>query len=226
MSLSKHERKKLKKEQKIKEKVEQKPKQIPYLKYGLIIVVAILVVFVGYKFLNKPDVQGDTVERVKGNLNAPVTIVEFSDFQCPFCGRFAKETLPLIEQNYIETGKVKLIFKDFPLPSHQFAQKASEAAECAGDQGKYWEYHDILFRNQNDLRKNDLKNYAKQLNLDTSLFNECLDSGKYKKAVQDDLNEGIKLGVKGTPAFFINGKFVSGAQPYSVFKQMIEEKLR
>jgi protein-disulfide isomerase len=165
---------------------------------------------------------------VKGSPNAKVTIVVFSDFQCPFCQRFALQTLPQIEEKYIKTGKVKLVYRDFPLSFHQYAQKAAEAAECADEQGKFWEYHDILFQKLSEwaaVGESKFKEYAQQLGLDTQKFNQCLDSGKYASEVQKDYNDGLKYGVSGTPTFFINGIKVIGAQPYSVFEQIIEEEL-
>ena len=164
-------------------------------------------------------------DTVKGDKNAKVTIIEFSDFQCPFCGKFYSQTLPLIEENYIKTGKVKLVYRDFPLSFHQNAQKAAEAAECADEQGKFWEYHNTIYDNQNTLDINNLKQYAANLNLDTSKFESCLDSGKMTSEVQKDLKDGQSYGVEGTPAFFINGIPLSGAQPYQVFEQVIESQL-
>jgi protein-disulfide isomerase len=162
---------------------------------------------------------------VKGDPNAPITIIEFSDFQCPFCGKFYRETLPQIKEKYIDTGKVKLIYRDFPLSFHENAQSAAEAAECANEQGKFWEYHDLLFEKQQDLSVENYKQWAEELGLDMEQFNECLDSGKYADEVTNDFSDGQAAGVTGTPAFFINGKKVSGAQPFSVFEQIIEEEL-
>jgi protein-disulfide isomerase len=165
---------------------------------------------------------------VKGSSNAKVIIVEFSDFQCPFCARFATQTLPQIEEKYIKTGKVKLVYRDFPLNFHQYAQKAAEAAECADEQGKFWEYHDILFQKLSEwatVGESKFKEYAQQLGLDMQKFNQCLDSGKYANEVQKDYNDGLKYGVSGTPTFFINGIKIVGAQPYSVFEQIIEQEL-
>jgi protein-disulfide isomerase len=160
-----------------------------------------------------------------GDPNAPVTIIEFSDFECPFCKRFKDQTFPSIEQNYIDTGKVRIVFRHYPLPFHQNAQKAHEASICAHDQGKFWEYHDALFANQADLSVPALKQYATNLGLNTATFNNCLDSGKYAQAVQDDLVAGSAAGVSGTPSFFVNGQLVVGAQPYSAFQQAIEAAL-
>ncbi|RMF06236.1 DsbA family protein [Candidatus Woesearchaeota archaeon] len=162
---------------------------------------------------------------VKGDENAPVTIVEWSDFQCPFCGRFYSQTLSQIEDEYVKTGKVKIVYRDFPLSFHQHAQKAAEAAECADDQGKFWEFHDKIFENQRDLSEENLKKWAEELGLDTEKFNACLDSGEKADEVKADMQDGSAAGIRGTPGFIINGKLISGAQPYSVFKQAIEDAL-
>lgn len=161
----------------------------------------------------------------KGNPNAKVTIVEFSDFECPYCGRFFKETLPSIEKDYIKTNKVKYVFYNYPLPFHQNAQKASEAAECAGDQGKFWEMHDALYADQTKLAVADLKKTAAGLGLDMTKFNSCLDGSTKKDIVAADLALGQSVGVNGTPAFFVNGKLLSGALPYDSFKQVIDAEL-
>jgi len=160
-----------------------------------------------------------------GDANAKVTIVEFSDFQCPYCGRFYSESLPQIEENYVKTGKVKIVFRHFPLSFHPYAQKASEATECANEQGKFWEYHNKLFENQGALTITDLKQYATDLGLDATKFNACLDSGKMASEVQKDFNAGQQYGVSGTPAFFVNGVSIVGAQPYAAFQQLIEQQL-
>ncbi|MFH1211863.1 MAG: DsbA family protein [Candidatus Woesearchaeota archaeon] len=177
-----------------------------------------------------------------GSKDAPVVIIEFSDFQCPFCGASEgtnqkvidyikskdatwQPAVPNIIKDYIVSGKVRLVFRDFPLGGHQYAQKASEAAECANDQGKYWEYHDVLFANQDKLTIDDLKGYASSLGLNTQEFNDCLDSGKYAQEVQDDFTAGAAAGVTGTPAFFINGELIAGAYPYSKFKEIIDSAL-
>ena len=174
---------------------------------------------------SKVQVSADD-DPVQGPKNAPVTIVEFSDYQCPYCGRFYTQTLPLIEENYIKTGKVKLVFRDFPLSFHQYAQKASEASECAHEQGKFWEYHNMLFENQQSLSVENLKQYAKNLGLDTAKFNSCLDSGKMASEVQKDFKDGQSYGVDGTPAFFVNDVLLVGAQPFSAFQQIIEQELK
>lgn len=158
----------------------------------------------------------------RGTANAPVTIVEYSDFQCPFCSRAAATMKQLMAEN---PGKIKLIYMNFPLPFHQNAQKAAEAAECAADQERFWEMHDKLFENQNALEVSNLKQYAADLGLDTQRFNTCLDSGQKAPVVQAQIGAGAAAGVAGTPTFFINGKEVVGVQPIEVFRQAVNEQL-
>jgi len=169
---------------------------------------------------------------VMGNPDAPVTMIEFSDYQCPFCLRYFNDTLEKVKANYVETGKVFYVFKDFPITQiHPQAPKAAEAAECAGEQGQYWAMHDRLFQgqqaewNQNPDAVNIFKGYAEELGLDMDAFNDCFDSGKYADEVAADLDEGLRAGVTGTPSFFINGQMVSGAQPYEVFEQVLNAAL-
>jgi len=165
----------------------------------------------------------------KGDENAPVTIIEFSDYECPFCGRFYSQTLPQLDSEYIKTGKVKFVYRDFPLSSiHPQAQKAAEAAECARKQGGdevYFNYHDGLFDNGVQGGVASFKQLAADLGLDTNEFNECLDSGEMASEVAKDLADGSSYGVTGTPAFFVNGKLISGAQPFSAFQAAIEAEL-
>ena len=162
----------------------------------------------------------------KGEEDAPVTIIEFSDFQCPFCGRFFQQTLGQIEEKYIATGKVKFVYKDFPLDSiHPQATPAALAARCAGDQGKFWEMHDTLMSNQASLSEASYKQWAVDLELDAGEFNDCLDSQKHLSAVRQDLLEGQQAGIRGTPGFLVNGQLLSGAQPFSAFQAAIEAAL-
>jgi protein-disulfide isomerase len=170
----------------------------------------------------KIDIDDDPM---KGSKNAPVTIVEFSDFQCPFCGRFFTQTLPSIEKEYIDTGKVKFVYRDFPLGFHPNAQPAAEAAECANEQGKFWEYHDEIFKNQEQLSSDLYIQLAEELSLDVEKFKKCVEAGKYKQEVQDDFDYGKSVGVTGTPAFFINGIKIVGAQPFENFKKIIDAEL-
>ncbi|MCP4356542.1 MAG: thioredoxin domain-containing protein [Chloroflexi bacterium] len=166
-----------------------------------------------------------------GDPDAPITIIEYTDFQCPFCSRYFNETFSLIAENYIETGVVRYVFKDFPLTSiHPQAVAAAEAARCAGDQDAFMEMHDLLFVNQAEWngRENSTEtftSYAEQLGLDTAAFSACLENNTYEAAVMADLEEGIGFSVRGTPTFFINGTYLSGAQPYQVFEQAIQHFL-
>ncbi|HTO98901.1 MAG TPA: thioredoxin domain-containing protein [Myxococcales bacterium] len=175
--------------------------------------------------LGPPDLPRIEVEAkgpVRGPANAKVTIVEFSDFQCPYCGR----EYPVIERLMKEyDGKVRLVFRHYPLEFHNFAAKAAEAGACAQDQGKFWELHDKMFTNQSKLAVDDLKGYAKSLGMDAAKFDKCLDSGEKKPLVDEDLKAGAAAGVNGTPAFFINGLFVNGAQPYEQMKQTVDREL-
>lgn len=166
-----------------------------------------------------------------GAADAPVVIVEFTDFQCPYCSRHFAQTFPQIKADYIDTGKVRYVFKDFPLRSiHPQAQQAAEAARCAGEQGVYLEMHNALFSRQNDWSgRSDageiFVQLAGEIGADTDAFSACLASGRHAAAVQADLDEGARLGVNGTPGFFLNGYLLSGAQPYSVFQQAIDSLL-
>lgn len=168
-----------------------------------------------------------------GDKNAPVTMIEFSDFQCPFCRKFMTDTLPQIKKEYIDTGKVKLVYRDFPLSFHPGAAPAAEGAECAKDQGKFWEMHDAIFNEQEKQGSGtiqfgiaDVKKWAAKVELDTAKFNQCLDSGKYKAEVGKDIADGTAAGVSGTPATFINGRLLVGAQPFAAFKAIIDQELK
>jgi len=173
-----------------------------------------------------------------GKVDAPVTLVEFTDYQCPFCKRHTTQVLPEIIKNYVDTGKVKYILREFPLISlHPNAPKSSMAALCANDQGKYWEMHDKIFENPKKYAPSDFKAYAESLALDVAVFENCMTGNKYSKRVDDDISAGLKLGVSGTPSFFFGRsdsgdankiratKFLRGAQPYPQFKLAIDELL-
>ncbi|MFH1972062.1 MAG: thioredoxin domain-containing protein [archaeon] len=157
-----------------------------------------------------------------GGKNADVVIVEFSDFQCPYCARGAEVVAELLEEY---GNDIKVVYRDFPLSFHENAHIAAEAAECAAEQDKFWEFHDLLFANQGALDITSLKGYAAELGLDTESFNECLDSGEMSAEVDADLEDGIAAGVRGTPAFFVNGQLISGAQPIENFKAVIDPLL-
>jgi protein-disulfide isomerase len=159
----------------------------------------------------------------RGPVKAPVTIVEFSDFECPFCKR-VHPTLTQLLAKY--PGKLKLVYRDFPLESiHPQARRAAVAARCAADQGKFWDYYDALFKESPKLSPDDLKRYAKQVGLDGAKFDACVAKDTHKAAIERDLEEGRRLGITGTPAFFINGRSLTGAQPLGAFTRLIDEEL-
>jgi protein-disulfide isomerase len=158
-----------------------------------------------------------------GKPDAPVTIVEFSDFQCPFCAR-VMPTLKRIKETYGD--RVRIVWKDFPLTAiHPQAFKAAEAGQCAREQGKFWEYHDRLFANQQALEPEFLKKYASELGLDAAAFGTCLDSAKFAERVQGHIGAGSELGVNSTPSVYINGRLLNGAHPYETFAAIIDEEL-
>ena len=177
-------------------------------------------------------------EPVKGNPDAPVTVVEFSDFQCPFCARFFEQTLPLIEENYIDTGKIKFVYKDLPLDNlHPNARSAHIAAECADEEGKFWEYHDVLFQKQavwQRLASSDLditlSQFAVDLGMQAASFESCMESQDIADEVNQDTLEAARYGTTGTPTFFIGTEkdgFIKlvGAQPFASFQRVIDEQL-
>jgi len=175
---------------------------------------------------------------VKGDRKARLVLIEFSDFQCPFCARFVRETLPEIEKDYIKTGKLKYIFRDFPITAaHKDAFKAALAAGCALDQGKYWEMHDRLFENPTAFTVYNLTQNAEAIGLNKETFQQCLNKNEYETEVQSDFADGLKAGVNQTPTFFLgltepnNPKVkvltvITGAKPYSVFKAAIDSALQ
>ena len=159
---------------------------------------------------------------VTGAASAKVEIVEFSDFQCPYCKRVA----PVLKQLMTKYGdRVKLVWKDFPLPNHPDARPAAEAALCANDQGKFWAYHDKLFDNQNELTASNLKEWAAQLGMNAATFNACFDRGTYRQLVEQDQEEGSRWGVSSTPTVYINGRAVVGAMPIETYETIIQEEL-
>lgn len=166
----------------------------------------------------------------KGNKDAKVTLVEFTDYQCPFCKRHFDETDKTLQADYVATGKMRYVVRDLPLSFHDNAHPAAEAARCAGDQGMYFEFHDKLFVSQEEWSElpdagAKFKDYAFALGLNQGTFASCYDSGKYKAAVDADLALANKVGASGTPTFFINGTRVVGAQPLSAFTSLIEAGL-
>ncbi len=169
-----------------------------------------------------------------GAKDAKVTVIDFSDPQCPFCERFENNTYPQLFDTYIKTNKIKFAYRHYPLNSiHPNAQKASEALECANEQNKFWEYQKLIFKNQSTWSSqpltdaiNSFTGYAGELNLNTDQFRSCLDTNKYEENVQKDITEGNLVGVDGTPTFFINGQRLVGAQPFAQIQQLIEQELK
>ena len=162
-----------------------------------------------------------------GDPEAPVVMVEYSDYACPFCGRFFEDTLSDIKENYIDTGQVRFVYKDLVVVG---GDKAAEAAHCAGEQDSFWEYHDLLFQNLEEDRE-DWSNsevhagYADQLGLNSQDLVSCFEEGRHAQRVQNSTQEAVGLGITGTPGFVINGEVVRGAQPYEVFEEVIQRKL-
>ena len=173
----------------------------------------------------------------RGSQSARLVLIEFTDYQCPFCGRHFQQTSPQIDRDYVNTGRVRHVLRDFPLESiHKDAFKAAEAAHCAGDQGQYWQMHDRLFNSQNALAADDLASYASALGLDVPKFKQCLDSNKYAGKIRQDLSDAQKVGVQATPSFLLGVaepggssvkvvKAIAGAHPYPVFKEAIDSLL-
>jgi len=171
---------------------------------------------------------GITEQPTKGYLHAPVTIVEFSEFYCPYCARFAFNTLPKIVEEYVEKGLVKIVFRNFPVHG-ELAILAAMGGECAHEQGRFWDYHDKLFtrifKENQRTDKAALIELAAELGLDVGEFKVCLNSERHRESVEEDIAEGQRLGVRGTPSFSIDGRLVVGAQPFEVFQKIIEEEL-
>lgn len=167
-----------------------------------------------------------------GRPDAPVTLVEFSDYQCPFCKRHSTTVYPLLKKDYVDTGKIRYVMRDFPIARlHPLAEKAHEAAHCAGEQQRYWEMHDLLFAKSPDLTVPALKKYAVEVGLNADQFDNCLDSDKYVKEVDQEIRDGEDAGIRGTPSFFagrtesgekITGTMIAGAQPLENFKRVID----
>ncbi len=175
-------------------------------------------------FLPRPRMQVDyDPSRVRGNAQAPITMVEFSDFQCPYCLQ-AYTTVKNLLRKY--EGKIRLAYRDLPLlEARSGSVRSADAARCALEQGKFWEYHDLLFENQDYRGLGAFREFAGEVGMEMDSFNECLTSGRYTDVIQEDFDEGIALGIRGTPYFFINGVPVNGARPQPEFEQIIEEEL-
>ncbi len=175
-------------------------------------------------------------EPVRGDSSARIAVIEYADFECPFCGQYMRQAYPQIVDNYIRTGKVKYFYRDLPLSMHSHAMVAAQAALCAGDQGKFWEMHDSLFANQAALTENDMANRAKSLGMDPGQLTQCVSSQKYSNEIEKSATEAQSMGIDGTPTFFLgviqdNGnvvkveKTIVGAHPYQTFKSDLDELL-
>jgi len=182
----------------------------------------------------REDIDIEDDDPAIGSPDAPVVLVEFSDFQCPFCRRLWSDSLPQITEKYTKTGKVRFIYRDFPLSGiHPGAMPAAMSGECAEDQGKFWEMHDKIFQEQSRLGQgtvefsvDDLKRWAREIGLEGPAFDSCLDGGKYKAEVEKDYSDGAALGVTGTPHIFVNGKpLIRGALPFEQIDQIIQQEL-
>jgi protein-disulfide isomerase len=162
-----------------------------------------------------------------GSASAPITIIEFSDFQCSFCKKFWAETLPKLKEAYINTGKARFSYRHFAILG-KHSEQAALASECAAEQGKFWDYHDQLFKNQGGLAftETKLKQYARDIGLNVGVFGTCLETGKYRQKVERETEAAANLGGRGTPLFIVNQRPLVGAQPYSVFQKMIDEELK
>ncbi len=221
----------------------------------LIVLIIVLVFFIGFLFfkvqnLEKVVTGGNIIQQVAqqqpapntkvdvgvghlpvmGNNNAPVTLIEFADFQCPFCKQWFKTVEPNLVKDYVNTGKVKIYYRHYAFLGDE-STWAAEGSECANEQGKFWDFHDYLLNRQNQensgtFSKANLEDFATQLGLNTALFNNCLETDKYAQQIKADLSDGQKAGVQGTPATFVNGYLIDGAQPYGVFKFKIDAELK
>lgn len=169
-----------------------------------------------------------------GDPEAPVTLIEFTDYQCPFCRRFFQTTFPALKKAYIDTGKLRFVVRDLPLPFHTNARKAAQAAHCAGDQGQFWAMHDLLYENASRLQETALPGYAERLSLDLPAFRACLESDRHLAAIDSDAAEANKVGIRGTPGFVlglstedvVEGIHIRGAQPFGTFDGHIKSLLR
>jgi protein-disulfide isomerase len=169
-----------------------------------------------------------------GKVDAPLTLVAFTDYQCPFCQRFEENTFPEIKKNYIDTGKVRYILRDLPLDFHPYALKAAQSVRCAGDQGKYWEMNQLVFKNQKKIDNDALAGYAKDLSLDGDAFRSCMSDGRHLKEIRDEARYAQSLGITGTPTFVlgkaagntVTGQVIVGAQPLATFEAAIKGMLQ
>ena len=196
---------------------------------GTVVFAAAAVLFLRGSEPEGTSVAASYAAPVRGSQDAPVTIDEYGDFQCPSCGAFARGVEAELVRRYVDTGKAKIVFHHFAWIGPE-SKRAAEAASCAGAQGKFWPYHDLLYANQRGensgfLSSDTLKRFATQLGLDRAAFDQCLDRGVYRAAVEADLRSALRLGFNSTPTFVVNGQRIVGAQPIAVFAAVIDAKL-
>jgi len=218
-----------------------KTSKTKFILIGVIaVIIAVVVIITSNYNIENPQTNKLSIDTTKGSpvlgeSSAPITIIEFGDYQCPFCQKWNQNTKPLIDRDYISTGKVKLIYVDFPIVGPD-SINAHAGSYCADEQGLYWQYHDFLYKNQGHensgwVSVNNLKNIVSGMEgIDVNLFSNCIDSGKYNDRVKENKNIAVKNGAKSTPSFIVigpngHGVAISGAQPYSVFKQTIDEMM-
>lgn len=198
--------------------MEKNTKVIIGVAFFLIIILLFFIFFSTFNPGNENEIVNVNTGLIEARGNGTIEIIEFSDFQCPICG----EQEPILKQVLDNFGdKIRLYYRQFPLSIHKNSFEAALASMCAEEQGKFWEYHDLLFENQIALDKTSLKNYAEQLDLNLEQFDSCFDKEKYKKEIKNDIKEGKQAGVKGTPTFFINGKRIEGFRDFEFFKELI-----
>jgi protein-disulfide isomerase len=170
---------------------------------------------------------------ILGDLKAPVTLIEFTDYECPFCKKFYKNAMQKLKKQYIDTGKLRLVIRDFPLPFHKNARPAANAAHCAGEQDKFWPMHDALYEG-NKMDTEAIKNHATKIGLKLAPFQSCLNSKRYKKHIDNDMKEAQIAGIRGTPAFIlgkttdnlVSGEFISGTRDFNFYKSRIDKLLK
>lgn len=204
-----------------------------WLLSGIMLVIIIVIGVMVYEPNTQPRIPAITPatdpagNSILGSEDAPVAMIIFGDYECPYCKKAFDEVENRIRAEYVETGKVKMVFRDFPLDSiHSYARLAAGAAECADDQGKYWQYHDALFARQSSLPSLDFTKLAGELGLDTATFKNCLTTAAHDAEINKDAADGRALGVTATPATFINGSLILGAYPYETYSAEIEKALR
>ncbi len=206
------------------------PPWIPVAGVGIAAVLVVAIVIVagnalgGDDNVDVPERAVSAQGRALGSPDAPVTMVEYSDFQCPYCARAARTTTPRIEEQYVADGRVRLVFHYMAFEGPESVM-AAQAAECANDQGRFWDYRDTLFENQRRFSVEDLQSFAQELELDTETFSQCLDSGKHEQLVTGETQRAFDQGIDTTPTFIVGEQTVEGAYPFEVFQQVIEEEL-